>query len=172
MVYTTGTGTQEGPFLWRIEARGEEGTHRSLTVHGLKVTTSLTKRSEWFPRSWLGHSEEFKPIKGEPGKVFAQYQGPGKLEVYPQEDGQITILVDLSVATESRTARKVVKFVMDPAETKDVEFFFPAGRGGEGIWGGGPAGMEMVRIYACMMGCIPGDCSGPGDGLWSVECRV
>jgi hypothetical protein len=124
MVYTTGTGTQEGPFLWRIEARGEEGTHRSLTVHGLKVTTSLTKRSEWFPRSWLGHSEEFKPIKGEPGKVFAQYQGPGKLEVYPQEDGQITILVDLSVATESRTARKVVKFVMDPAETKDVEFFF------------------------------------------------
>lgn len=124
MVYTAGSGSLDGPFLWRIEATGEEGVHEALTVHRLKVTTKLTQRSEWYPQRHLGVREPFKGSKGAPGKVFAQFQVPGKLEAYPDEDGSITILADLSVQSARRTVRQVVKFEMDPSLGREVDFVF------------------------------------------------
>ena len=60
----------------------------------------------------------------EEGEVFAQYQIPGKLEVFPNEDGAITILVDLMVRSVEKSERKLVKFMMDPQRSKDLEFLF------------------------------------------------
>jgi len=90
MIYTAGSGTLDGPFIWRIEAEGQEGIHESLTVHRLKVTTEKTKRSEWYPSKHLNKPAEFSALRKEPGKTFAQYQIPGKLEVYPEKDGDFT----------------------------------------------------------------------------------
>ncbi|MFP6866353.1 MAG: hypothetical protein VCA35_10470 [Roseibacillus sp.] len=124
MVYTAGSGTLDGPFLWRIEAEGDDGYHKELTVHRVKVETRATQRSQWYPQKLLGKTVEFYPVKGEPGEVFAQYQIPGKLEVFPYEDGEITILVDLTVRSVERSQREVVRFRMAPQRTKDFEFLF------------------------------------------------
>lgn len=124
MVYTAGSGTLDGPFLWRIEAEGDDGYHKELTVHRIKVETRATQRSEWYPQKLLGKTVEFYPVKGEPGEVFAQYQIPGKLEVFPSEDGEITILVDLTVRSVEKSARELVRFRMSPRQSKDIELLF------------------------------------------------
>ena len=82
-VYTAGSGTLGGPFLWRIEAEGDDGYHQQLIVHRIKVETKITQRSEWYPENLLGQSAEFYPVKGSPGEVFAQYQIPGELLLRP-----------------------------------------------------------------------------------------
>lgn len=124
MVYTAGSGSLDGPFLWRIEANGDDGYHRSLTVHRIRVSTKITGREEWYPEKLLGKTVEFYPVKGDPGEAFAQYQIPGKLEVYPAEDGPITILVDLTVQSVENSERELVRFRMAPQQTRDFEFLF------------------------------------------------
>ena len=123
MIYMAGSATLDGPFIWRIEAEGKEGEHQSMVVHRLKVMTSKTKRSEWYPNSDLGYLTDFEPFKKEPGKVFAVFQIPGTLKVYPREDGDITILADVSVKSTAGIRRKLVKFKLLSNTTKDVEFF-------------------------------------------------
>ncbi|NNC89244.1 MAG: hypothetical protein HKN82_12360 [Akkermansiaceae bacterium] len=135
MVYSAGSGTTDGPFLWRIEATGREGVHEKLRVHRLKVETRATQRSEWFPSKQLGKFARFHPLQNDPGKTFAQYQIPGKLEVYPEEDGAIAITADISVESVERTERRVVRFRMDPEQTRNVDFIFLPGeivKGGSG----------------------------------------
>ena len=122
MVYMAGSATLDGPFIWRIEAEGKEGEHESIVVHRVKVMTSKSKRSEWYPRRELGYLTAFKPFKKEPGKVYAVFQIPGKLKVYPREDGDITILADVSVKSNKGTRRKLVKFGLQADTVQDVEF--------------------------------------------------
>lgn len=123
-VYTAGSGTLKGPFLWRIEAEGDDGYHKGLTVHRVKVETKITQRKEWYPQNLLGKTVEFHPLKGSPGEVFAQYQIPGELEVFPDEDGDITIIADLTVRTVEERVRKMVRFRMAPQQSRDFEFIF------------------------------------------------
>lgn len=122
MVYMAGSATLDGPFIWRIEAAGKDGVHQSMVVHRVKVTTSKTKRSEWYPAYHLGYTQPFKSFKKEPGKSYAVFQIPGKLKVYPRSDGDITILADISVKSKRRTERRLVKFQLKSDTTKDVEF--------------------------------------------------
>jgi len=122
MVYMAGAATLDGPFIWRIVADGENGVHQSIVVHRVKVTTSKTNRSEWYPTAHLGYTTTFKPFKKEPGKTYAVFQIPGKLKVYPRDDGDITILADISVKSNKRTQRRLVKFQLKSDTTKDVEF--------------------------------------------------
>ncbi|MCP5536182.1 MAG: hypothetical protein H7A51_08085 [Akkermansiaceae bacterium] len=122
MVYMAGSATLDGPFIWRVEAEGHEGVHQSMVVHRVKVITSKTRRSEWYPANHLGYREPFKPFKKEPGKCYAVFQIPGKLKVYPLTDGDITILADVSVTSANQTQRRLVKFQLQANTTKDVEF--------------------------------------------------
>ena len=110
MVYFAGSATLDGPFRWRIEAEGKEGIHESLTLHRVKVITSKTKRSEWYPSQYLGKPVSFKTFKKEPGKSFANFEIPGKLKVYPREDGDITVIADISVTTNKKAERRQVRF--------------------------------------------------------------
>jgi len=132
MVYMAGSATLDGPFVWRIEAEGKEGEHQSIVVHRVKVITSKTKRSEWCPRQHMGYLTAFKPYKKEPGKVYAVCQIPGKLKVYPREDGDITILADVAVTSNQGTRRKLVKFELKANTVKDVEFINVAAEIAEG----------------------------------------
>lgn len=122
MVYMAGSATLDGPFIWRVEAEGKEGEHKHMVVHRIKVITSKTKRSEWYPQSYLGFEKPFKHFKKEPGKVYAVYQIPGKLKVFPREDGDITMLADVSIVTNRREVRKLVKFQLKSGTKRDVEF--------------------------------------------------
>lgn len=122
MVYMAGSATLDGPFIWRVTAEGNEGEHKSIVVHRVKVTTSKTKRSEWYPVKHLGVVQKFKSYKKEPGKVYASFQIPGKLKVYPREDGNITMLADVSVTSNRQTERKLVKFQLQAESIKNVEF--------------------------------------------------
>jgi hypothetical protein len=128
MIYTAGSTKLEGPFIWRIEAEGKAEHHTRLQLHRLKVETSITKRREWYPANMLGEYVAFVDYKKEPGKSYAVYQVPGKLTVFPEKDGDITIFADVSISTKTKSERKVVKFFL-PAEQnkKEKEFlFFPA----------------------------------------------
>jgi hypothetical protein len=122
MIYMAGSATLDGPFAWRVEAEGEKGQHQFMIVHRAKVLTSKTKRSDWYPEEHLGYQTNFKPSKKEPGKVFAVFQIPGKLKVYPREDGDITVLADVSITSTKGTGRNLVKFHLAAETTKDVEF--------------------------------------------------
>lgn len=123
MVYMVGGASLKGPFKWRIEAEGKDGVHERLTVHRLKVLTEETKREEWFPADRLG-SVTFKPVPDEADVVFAAYELPGTLEVYPEKDGAFKVIVDVSVKTKSRTQRKLVKFHMARSKESGTEFLF------------------------------------------------
>ena len=126
MVYNAATGTTDGPFLWRIEARGQEGVHESLTVHKLSVRTSKTKRNEPFPAKWLNQEQPFELLKGKKnaGKVFAKFQLPGKLEVFPEIDGEITMVADLSIKADGRSVRRTLTFEMEPQVGRKHEMMF------------------------------------------------
>ena len=123
MIYLAGSATLDGPFIWRVIAEGNEGEHLNLVVNRIKVTTTKTNRSEWYPAEHLGEIVTFKPYKKEPGKVFANFQIPGQLKVYPREDGDITMLADISVSSEKGVERKLVKFQLaSDTNKKEVEF--------------------------------------------------
>jgi hypothetical protein len=117
MVVAAGTGTLDGPFLWRVEAEGREGVHEYLRVNKIRVSTETTKRDEWYPRSNLGVNAKFKKIPGEKGKTFAQYQIPGKLTVMPREDGKVIIHLNVSVKAKDQLKTQWIKFALEP-ETK------------------------------------------------------
>jgi len=121
MIYTAGSGTLDGPFIWRIEAEGQEGVHESLTVHRLKVTTEKTKRSEWYPSEHLNKPAEFKPLPKKESKTFAQFQIPGKLEVYPEKDGDFSVTADVSIKANGKSVRKTVRFDLATEIKRDVE---------------------------------------------------
>ncbi len=127
MVYMAGAATLDGPFLWRIEAEGQQGVQSRMIVHRLRVDTSKTKRSEWFPPQELGRFALFKPVPKSESISFANYQIPGQLKVMPREDGDITITADVSVVSATKTERKIVRFQMSSAKTSDTEFLFVPG---------------------------------------------
>jgi len=124
LVYTAGAAKLEGPFLWRMQAQGEEGKHESMIIHRVKVLTSKTKREEWFPTEYLGKPIEFQPYKKTPGQSFAYFQMPGELKVLPEEDGAVSLLVDVTIKTLSKSERKTVRYSMAPSTKSDVEFIF------------------------------------------------
>ncbi|MDP0489495.1 MAG: hypothetical protein Q7Q71_00425 [Verrucomicrobiota bacterium JB023] len=126
MVYNAAMGSTDGPFLWRIEARGREGIHESLTVHHVRVKTSLSQRDEPYPAKYLGEKKPFLPMKGKEGagRVFASYQLPGKLEVYPETDGLITIEADISVSASGRSERRTARFTMSPKSQRENQMIF------------------------------------------------
>jgi len=127
LVFAAGTGSLDGPFIWRVEAVGEEGEQEWLRLNEARVTTETTKRSEPFPKSYLGEKVEFVPIPREKGKTFAKFQLPGKLTVFPRKDGKIKIHVNVSIHAKGRTETKWVLFEMDPeSKWKNETIFFPA----------------------------------------------
>ncbi|MGC6566649.1 MAG: hypothetical protein ACON38_13695 [Akkermansiaceae bacterium] len=71
MVVASGTGTLDGPFLWRVEAEGDDGVHEWIRVNKAKVTTEKTKRSEPYPSRHLGVNAKFEPLPDETGRSFA-----------------------------------------------------------------------------------------------------
>jgi len=124
MVYMAGAVKLEGPFLWRVQATGENGKHQAMKVHRIHVVTEKTKRSEWFPTSYLNDWHEFKEYTKTPDEVYAYFQLPGELKVMPQEDGVVSLSVDVSIKTKSTTSRKLIKFKLEPSETSETEFIF------------------------------------------------
>ena len=74
MVVAAGTGTLDGPFLWRVEEAEREGVHAYLRVNRIRVSRETTKRDEWYPCSKFGVNAFFKKVPGEKGRTFAQYQ--------------------------------------------------------------------------------------------------
>lgn len=126
MIFAAGTGTLDGPFIWRVEAEGEEGVHEWLRLNQARVTTEATKRSETFPKSYLGEHAKFTPIPGEKGKTFAKSQLPGKLKVFPRTDGKIKIHLNVSVRAKGRTETQWVLFEMEPeSKWKNETIFVP-----------------------------------------------
>lgn len=124
MIYMAGGAKLKGPFAWRIEAEGQEGVHTSLIVHRVKVTTSKTNRSEWFPAEYMGQIAPFKSVPKEEGVAFAAYKLPGTLEVDPTKDGAFTVTADVTVRSKTSSQRKLVQFTLAESREKDVDFIF------------------------------------------------
>jgi len=126
MIYAAGTGTLDGPFIWRVEAEGVEGVHEWISVNQARVTTEKTKRSEVFPKSYLGSRSKFVPIPREEGKTFAKFQIPGKLTVFPRTDGKVKIHLNVSVRAKGRTQTKWLLFELEPeSKWKTDTVFLP-----------------------------------------------
>jgi len=49
---------------------------------------------------------------------------PGQLKVMPVDDGNVSLAVDLSVVKNGTRVRRVVKFGLEPSQTKQLEFIF------------------------------------------------
>lgn len=124
MVYFAGSATLEGPFRWSINARGKTGEHEVLRVNAIKTTTKLTNRSEWFPQAYLGEDATFKKTRKDRSAALAKVKLPGLLEVYPEKDGPIDLLVDVTVESTSGKERKMVKFSLSPVTKRKTEFIF------------------------------------------------
>ncbi|MDB2673618.1 hypothetical protein N9Y81_01550 [Akkermansiaceae bacterium] len=124
MVYAAGTGSLDGPFRWRVEAEGVEGEHGWIRVNQARVTTEKTKRSEPYPRKYLGSQSKFVPIPGEKGKAFAKFEIPGKLTVFPRKDGKTKIHLNVSVRAKGRTESKWLLFELEPESKWKTESIF------------------------------------------------
>ena len=124
MVVTAAVATFDGPFGWRLEAMGKAGSHESLVIHRIHTRTGKTKRDEWYPSAQLGKRADFRPLKDDPAKSRARYPIPGLLVVKPREDGDLSVTVDLTVSRDGRRERKLVRFRMDPSQSRQDEFVF------------------------------------------------
>jgi hypothetical protein len=125
MVVSAAVATLDGPFSWRVEATGEAGKHESLVVHRIRTRTKITQRDEWYPAKHLGKRADFtKPRSATGPQVRAIYPIPGLLKVKPKEDGMLEILVDLTIVRSGQRERKTVKFLMNPAQTRQDEMIF------------------------------------------------
>jgi hypothetical protein len=126
MVLSTSVATLDGPFRWRIEATGQVGKQEYLVVHRIRTRTSTTQRDEWFSAALLGKRADFRKSTGpeNSGLTRATYPIPGRLEVKPRVDGALEVSVDLTVVSESRRERKLVRFRMDPSQKRQDEFIF------------------------------------------------
>lgn len=124
MVVTAAVATFDGPFRWRLEASGRAGEQESLVIHRIHTRTGKTRRDQWYPSSHLGKRADFKPVKSDPAAARAVYPVPGLLVVKPREDGDLAVTVDLSVRAHGRSVRKLVRFRMNPSETRGDEFVF------------------------------------------------
>lgn len=124
MVVSAAVATLDGPFSWRLEALGKSGEHRSLVIHRIRTRTSISKRDEWYPTKHLGKRYDFLKSAAESETSRAIYPIPGLLKVKPKADGALDVMVDLTVAAASRSERKIVRFRMDPSQTRQDEFIF------------------------------------------------
>lgn len=124
MVYMAGATKLEGPFLWRIQAVGKKGMHQSMQIHRVQVETEKTKREEWFPAVHLNKKVPFRPFKKTPEKNYAYFQLPGELKVNPQKDGKVTLTVDLTVTSNAKTERRLLRFRLIPSKKNEWEFIF------------------------------------------------
>jgi len=124
MVVSAAVATMDGPFSWRLEATGRDGKQEFLVIHRIHTRTSTSKRDEWYPAAHLGRRADFKPVKSAPGTSRAVYPIPGLLEVKPREDGNLEVTVDLTVRSDGRGERKLVRFHMDPSRKRQDEFIF------------------------------------------------
>lgn len=123
MVVGGGWATFDGPFQCRIEAHGKQGLHQSLIVHRIRTRTETTKRDEWFPAKYLGEKVAFKP-QSDGKQARARYLMPGLLEVKPEEDGGLTMWVDLTIVRATDRVRRTVQFRYDPTHKKHNELVF------------------------------------------------
>lgn len=124
MVVSTAVATFDGPFSWRLEALGKTGVHQSMEIHRIRTRTSVTKRDEWYPERYLDLRCVFKPQDGAPSVARALYPIPGLLVVKPREDGDLEVMVDLTVRTNARSERRSVRFRMQPSQGRRDEFIF------------------------------------------------
>lgn len=124
MVVSAAVATLDGPFKWRIEAIGQENRHEWISIHRLRTKTTVTKRDEWYPASYLNKRADFGRRSGSEDKWRAVYNIPGLLKVKPREDGALEVLADLTVRAAGRNERKVVKFRLDPSKGRRDEFIF------------------------------------------------
>ena len=124
MVVSAAVATLDGPFSWRIEATGDAGKQSHLMVHRVRVRTEKTKRDEWYPADLLGRRVDFKAIKESPELSRSVYPIPGLLAVKPREDGELAVDVDVSVVSDGKSDRKLVRFRMNPAQGRRDEFMF------------------------------------------------
>lgn len=125
MVVGAAVANLDGPFRWRIDAVGKEGVHEAMYVRRLRTVTSITKRDEWFPESWLGKRTDFVRKKSyAPGEVRAVFDIPAKLDVKPSVDGALDVFADVIIVAKGSRVRKTVKFHLDPASKKDREVVF------------------------------------------------
>lgn len=124
MVVSAAVTTMDGPFKWRLEAIGEPNRHEWLTVHRIRTRTTVTKRDEWYPTSYLDQRADFRRRSGTEDKWRAVYEIPGLLKVKPREDGALEVLADITVRASGKNERGVVKFRLDPSKGRRDEFVF------------------------------------------------
>ena len=125
MVVGVGVANLDGPFRWRIEAEGIEGKHEAMFVQNLRTETETTKRSEPYPRKWLGARVDFVKRKIDPpGVVKAVFNVPGLLQVKPKEDGPLNVFADVIIVKQGKRERSVVKFRLDPTKKSDNQILF------------------------------------------------
>lgn len=124
MVISAAVATFDGPFRWRIEATGQLGKQEYFVVHRIRTRTAKTRRDEWYPTIHLGKRADFKQAKGVAGATRALYPIPGLLQVKPREDGALEIIADLTVVSNGRGERKLVRFRLDPSQKRQDEFIF------------------------------------------------
>ena len=125
MVVSTTVATMEGPFRWRVEAIGDSSVHQSIVIHRIFTSTEKSKRKEWYPTAKLSKRADFREVKERPGKSRARYEIPGLLQVTSAKDGKLSILCDISIWKYGNDyERKMVKFLLDPAQKRQDEFIF------------------------------------------------
>jgi hypothetical protein len=90
----------------------------------IKPGSLLRKRSEPYPRKYLGSQSKFVPIPGEKGKAFAKFEIPGKLTVFPRKDGKTKIHLNVSVRAKGRTESKWLLFELEPESKWKTESIF------------------------------------------------
>ena len=135
MVYSAGSGTLDGPFLWRIEAEGQSGVHDWIRVNEVRVRTALTNRRERFPSSLLRKKTPFKALPKQKGRAFAKFQLPGKLSVMPRIDGKVTLHLSVTVSARGKEESKWIRFELEPETKKATESIFLPSEIVEGIRG-------------------------------------
>lgn len=117
MVYFAAGETETGPYKCLFSAWGQNGVHRSMTIHSLLVRTASGREQPVPAKGRIA----FAPSTNN-DSVNATYVFPGLLTLDFKKDGEVFLDADVTIQTKKSSLRRKVSLLLSPSPEKELQF--------------------------------------------------
>jgi len=143
MVYFAASFKTEGPYQVVVAAQGREDLHQWLEIKSIRFRTASGK-SNHVPASAFKEAIFFEPTSVA-GTVQAVYRSPIEFTPDWEQDGAVTVEVDLSIADSNRQFPGRIRQTFTPQNLTKTEFVNVIAEIGRALTGNRKQGEDLVE---------------------------
>jgi len=143
MVYFAASFKTEGPYQVVVAAQGREGVHQWLEIKSVRFLTA-TGRTQQMPASTFEEAVFFESTSV-PETVQAVYRSAMQFTPDWEQDGAVTLDVDLVIADRTRRVPARIRQTFRPEELTKTEFVNVLGDIGRALTGNRAKGEDLVE---------------------------